>query len=116
MADEEDNGDTAAQPSGAIEFLIQRWEISYVYSCYLNQDIPNLLEAGKQLLRHHFGQIIMLPDGTVSWRGVKDVETKQLSEEDTIGAARTQIVFPQGLPLDLRPPVFTPAIQRSASP
>src|SRR5436309_15792938 len=106
MADEEDNGDTAAQPSGAIEFLIQRWEISYVYSCYLNQDIPNLLEAGTQLLRHHFGQTIMLPDGPVSWRGVTDRETKQASEEGTIGPARTQSLFPDGPPARLRRPAL----------
>lgn len=96
-------------------FLIHRWEIWYVYACYLSRDIGDLPKAAERLLKSHFGEAIILPSGQVGWRKAEGVEWGMMQEEDSIGAVRTALQFPPELPAELREPVFHAATMRSAA-
>jgi hypothetical protein len=112
--------DGSSAPSGegpgtSSEFLIRRWEIWYVYACYLSRSIADLRDAAEKVLRAKLALAAILPNGDLGWRGRDEAAWGTLAEDDTIGTVKTGFRFPEKLATELRPTVFRLAAMRSAA-
>src|SRR3954454_12419131 len=105
---------TVDDPSPESPFRIRRWEIWYVYACYLSEDIPDLRKAAEKLLKAKFGHVIILPTGEVGYRIQGETGWGSVSEEDSIGASTTGLSFTD-VPEELRESVVRIALARSAT-
>jgi hypothetical protein len=95
-------------------FRVHSWEIWYTYACYLSEDISDLREAAEKLLKHKFGDVIILPTGEVGYRHQGATGWGSVSEEDDIGVGRTELHFTD-VPEELRGSVVRLALARSAA-
>jgi hypothetical protein len=104
----------ADDPAPESAFRVHRWEIWYIYACYLSEDIPDLWKAAEKLLKNKFGDVIILPSGEVGYRHQGETGWGSVSEEDDIGAGRTGLQFTD-VPEELRESVVRIALARSAA-
>lgn len=103
------------QSTTGSDLEIYRWEIWYVYACYLSRSLPDLRKAATKLLHAKCARAVILPEGEIGFWDQGEVAWCQMFEEDTIAAAGASISFSRELPEDLHAPVMKATATRLAA-